>query len=326
MKSIIISAGDPSGISYEIFDKGFSFLKKNAKDYKILFIETQNCISSKYKNKNNQIQIDQVDDFFSKKSSFKSGIYFLSLNILKTKEKIQIGEPSILSGKCAYTSLMIAMGIIRKYGGNLITLPLSKEWVIKAKIPKFTGHTEELADFFKKKTFMMMYGEKLKVIPLTTHIPIQKVSNALKKVSTKELISAIQSNRLLNKPKIAICGLNPHAGENGKIGLEEVSILNPMIKKLKKSGLNVSGPISADSLFIPQYSKKFDLILACYHDQGLIPFKAFEGKNGVNVTLGLDFIRVSPDHGTAFDIAGKNKADPTSFIQCVKVLTQDDIY
>lgn len=327
MKNIFISVGDPTGISYEIFDAAYNDLKKYSKKNKIIIVNTQKTIKSKYETLNNKIEFDSLDKIFEN-NTLKPNLYFLDLDILNQKEekKLILGKPSALSGRCAYQSLSVAMQLQKKFGGNLITLPLSKEWVIADGNSDFTGHTEELAKFYKKKTFMLMYGDKLKVLPLTTHIPLKNVSEALTKIHLKELIKTIKDSHLLKNPRIAICGLNPHAGENGKIGNEEQKIIIPVIQKMRNAKLNVSGPIPADSLFIPEIAAKFDLILACYHDQGLIPFKAFEGKNGINVTLGLDFIRVSPDHGTAFDIAGKNIADAGSFKKCLKVLARDDIY
>ncbi len=327
MKNIFITEGDPTGISYEIFDGAIDLLQKKSNRFRFIFISSQNKISFKYEK--NFIVVESnanLEKVISAKSNSK--IIFYKNNILNKKEEkeIRVGKPSTISGKIAYASLLAGIALQKILGGDIITLPLSKEWVIKSGIKDFKGHTEVFASKYEKKTFMLMYGNKLKVIPLTTHIPLKDVSNTLRKLQIIPLIKAIQNSKLLKSPKIAVCGLNPHAGENGKIGSEEMEIIEPYIKEIRRHGLSVEGPISADSLFIPSISKNFDLIFACYHDQGLIPFKSMEGKNGINVTLGLDFLRVSPDHGTAFDIAGKNLADPGSFIQCIKVLTKHDIH
>ena len=321
MKNIYITEGDPTGISYEIFDSAFPVIKKKSNKYNFIFVSSQNQINPKY-SKNFEI-IENISDF---KNAFtkKSNLYHFKTNILtKTEEKkIILGTPSIYSGKCAFNSLLSAINLQKEFGGDIITLPLSKEWVIASGIKNFKGHTEVFAEKYNSKTFMLMYGKKLRVIPLTTHIPLKSVNSALAKIRISPLVEAIQKSHLLKSPRIGFCGLNPHAGENGKIGTKEKTIILPFIQEMKEQGLNVEGPISADSLFIPEISKNYDLIFACYHDQGLIPFKSLEGKNGINVTLGLNFLRVSPDHGTAFDIAGKNIADPESFIQCIKVLTK----
>jgi len=321
LKNIFITEGDPTGISYEIFDRAFAVIKKKSNKYNFIFVSSQNKINPKYIK---DVEIIQNISDFKNPFTRKTNLYHFKTNILTKAEenKIILGKPSVYSGKCAFNSLLSAINMQKQYGGDIITLPLSKEWVIASGIKNFKGHTEVFAEKYNSKTFMLMYGKSLKVIPLTTHIPLNSVSKALAKIKIVPLVKAIQKSYLLKSPRIGFCGLNPHAGENGKIGTEEKTIILPFIKEMKEQGLNVEGPISADSLFIPEISKNYGLIFACYHDQGLIPFKSLEGKNGINVTLGLDFLRVSPDHGTAFDIAGKNIADPESFIQCIKVLTK----
>lgn len=306
MIPILISEGDPSGISYEILDKSYLVLKKISKKKQIILISSQN-----------QIKPKQFKEYKKFEFQNSAGIYFYQKNLIKNK--FLISKPSIYSGKISYNSLMTTIELQKKIGGNLITLPLSKEWVIRSGVKNFSGHTETLANEYNKKTFMLMYSNTLKVLTLTTHVPLVEVPKYLKKFDTNEFIQAVKKLDLKNK-KIGLCGFNPHAGENGKIGSEEKEILFPFINKLKKAGFDISDPISADSLFIPEISSKFGMILACYHDQGLIPFKSLVGKKGVNMTLGLDFIRVSPDHGPAFDIAGKNLASAESFVECLKVI------
>ncbi|MBK8393999.1 MAG: 4-hydroxythreonine-4-phosphate dehydrogenase PdxA [Leptospiraceae bacterium] len=323
MKNIIITEGDPTGISYELFDDSFDFIKKKSIKYNFILVSNQTKIRSKFQSE--IISLNNISELKSKISlSKKNSIFSLTKNLLtkKQEDSLVLGKPSICSGRISFASLMTGIQLQKKIGGDIITLPLSKEWVIASGEKSFKGHTEVFAKEYNKKTFMLMYGKKLKVIPLTTHIPLQSVSSSLKTINIYQLVTAIQNSNLFKSLKIAFCGLNPHAGENGKIGREEIDIINPYIQTMKKMKIDVDGPISADSLFIPDISKKYDLIFACYHDQGLIPFKSLEGKNGINLTLGLDFLRVSPDHGTAFDIAGKGIAESGSLIQCIKVLTR----
>ncbi len=327
MKNIFITEGDPTGISYEIFDGAIDLLQKKSNRFRFIFISSQNKISSKYEKNFTIVESNaSLEKVLFVKTNPKIIFYKNSILNKKEEKEIKIGKPSTISGKVAYVSLLTGIALQKILCGDIITLPLSKEWVIKSGVKDFKGHTEVFASEYERKTFMLMHGNRLKVIPLTTHIPLKDVSHALRKLQILPLIKAIQNSKLLKSPKIAVCGLNPHAGENGKIGREEIEIIEPFIKEMRRHDLNVEGPISADSLFIPSISKNFDLIFACYHDQGLIPFKSMEGKNGINITLGLDFLRVSPDHGTAFDIAGKNLADPGSLIQCIKVLTRHDIH
>lgn len=313
MKPIIITEGDPTGISYDLLDKSISELKRISVRQPIIFVSSQNQIQSKKKS------------FFVEYDPMKkiaNGLYGLTLIDIRSKKKISLGKPSELSGKFAFQSLMTAIQLQKKIGGNIITLPLSKEWVIRSGIENFQGHTEVFAHEYNVKTFMLMYSNTLKVIPMTTHIPLKDVPDKLKNFHVEEFVQTLKKLKEFKNISLGICGLNPHAGENGKMGNEEQTILIPMIKKIRSYGIKISEPIPADSIFIPEISKKYTMILACYHDQGLIPFKSLIGKKGINRTLGMDFIRVSPDHGTAFDIAGKNIASNESFLECLKLLEE----
>jgi 4-hydroxythreonine-4-phosphate dehydrogenase len=311
LKPIIITEGDPTGISYELLDKSISELKRISLRHPIILVSSQNQIQSKKKSLYKE---------YNPQKKITNGLFEFNNLVLQSKKKISLGKPSELSGKFAYQSLITAIDLQKKIGGNIITLPLSKEWVIRSGIKNFQGHTEVFAEEYKVKTFMLMYSETLKVIPMTTHIPLKDVSNKLKNFHVEEFVQTLKKLKEFKNVSLGICGLNPHAGENGKMGNEEQTILLPMIKKIRSHGIKISEPIPADSIFIPEISKKYTMILACYHDQGLIPFKSMIGKKGINRTLGMDFIRVSPDHGTAFDIAGKNIAANESFLECLKLL------
>lgn len=312
LRPIIITEGDPVGISIELLDKSIAKLKLNSKNRPIIIVSSQDQIESK---------LYKSIPIISNESEIGQNNLYRFRTSLKEKSKIELGEPSKQSGLCSYYSFQTGMELQKKFKANLITLPLSKEWVIKSGVKDFVGHTEELAKTYNQKTFMLMYGKKLRVIPLTTHVPLIKVPEFLKNLDVLALVNAIKTSILLKgNLRIAICGVNPHAGEDGKIGNEEQEILKPMVRTLLKQGLSITGPISGDSVFLKENLKKYDLIFAAYHDQGLIPFKHIEGNNGVNVTLGLDFIRVSPDHGTAFSIAKSGTADNGSFVQCLNLL------
>lgn len=306
---IWITEGDPTGISPELIQKSSLQLKSIARKRPVIFIASS--------------PRQEYSDFQAWNLQLANGLY-VQYHSEKSKFKWTPGKPAPQSGKAALESLHLACQNIQKFKGNLITLPLSKEWVIKGNSTNFRGHTEYLSEFFNRPTFMMMYSGSFNVIPLTTHIPLKDVTSALKNILWKELFLSIQNSGLFTKPRIGICGINPHAGENGKIGSEEEEILKPIVKLFRKKGWNLSSPISADSIFHKEVREKFDIIFANYHDQGLIPFKMTVGKKGINLTLGLDFIRVSPDHGTAFDIAGKGIADPESFRQCLKILEKSN--
>jgi len=198
----------------------------------------------------------------------------------------------------------------------LVTAPISKAHVHLAGFP-FPGHTEYLAAKTKTSKFvMMMAGPKLRVSLVTIHEAIRKVPQLLTQEKILDCIAvtyeALQRRFAKAKPRLAVCGLNPHAGEQGIIGMEEIEVLAPAIEKARAQGYECSGPMVPDAVFHEAYEGHWDAIVCMYHDQGLIPFKMIHFKDGVNVTLGLPLIRTSPDHGTAFDIAGKGVADASS--------------
>ena len=185
------------------------------------------------------------------------------------------------------------------------------------------GHTEFLAYLDNiEHPVMMLASSKLKVVPATIHIPIKEVSNHLSIEGLTKTIKitneAMKDKFGLAQPVIAVSGLNPHAGENGKLGLEEKEIIIPVIRNLKDS-INIIGPLSADTMFHTTARTKYDVAITMYHDQALIPLKTIGFEEGVNITLGISFVRTSPDHGTAFDLAGQNLADETSIVNAIKM-------
>jgi len=203
----------------------------------------------------------------------------------------------------------------------LVTAPISKEAVNRAgyHIP---GHTEFLAEKTATDTFMMLLvHETLRVGLVTIHIPVGKIVHRLTSEAVRQRIKSmhhtLQNDFNISQPRIAVLGLNPHAGDGGIIGNEEIERISPAIVSAEADGINASGPYPADGFFGNQKYKEFDGVLAMYHDQGLVPFKTLSFGGGVNVTAGLPIVRTSPDHGTAFDIAGKNKANPSSFIEAL---------
>jgi 4-hydroxythreonine-4-phosphate dehydrogenase len=186
---------------------------------------------------------------------------------------------------------------------------------------KHAGHTGYFEEKFNKKGLMFLVTDDLKVAVSTHHIPVSEVAGEISKEKIKKQVKALNQCLIedfcIEKPKIAVLGLNPHAGDGGLIGKEEIEIIQPAIAELFNSGIMTFGPYPADSFFQPSKYSTFDGVLAMYHDQGLAPFKTIAYENGVNYTAGLPFIRTSPDHGTAYDIAGKNVADEQSFSEAI---------
>ncbi|WP_243644893.1 4-hydroxythreonine-4-phosphate dehydrogenase PdxA [Phorcysia thermohydrogeniphila] len=199
----------------------------------------------------------------------------------------------------------------------IVTLPINKESAKLGGFP-FPGHTEFLAHAFGVKEYaMMLANEKLKVVLQTTHVALKEVPSL---ITEEKILSKLRLiDKSLKKPRIAVAGLNPHAGENGLFGDEELKIIRPAIEKAKKEGINVAGPLPADTVFVRALKGEFEVVLCMYHDQGLIPIKLLGFGNSVNVTLGLPVVRTSVDHGTAYDIAGKGIASPESFKTAVKM-------
>ena len=244
------------------------------------------------------------------------------INCWEEEIKIDLGKSEAIAGEKAVKSLQMAVADLKQNKIDvLVTAPFNKSNVQSDKF-NFPGHTEYLAASFETKDFLMLLvSGDLRVGTVTGHIPITKVSASLTTESiiskTKIFNQSLIKDFGIRKPKIAVMGLNPHAGDNGLLGDEEQKIIIPAIEKLKDSGILAMGPYSADGFFGSNAYTQFDGILAMYHDQGLIPFKALAFDSGVNFTAGLPIVRTSPDHGTGYDIAGKNVASEASFRDAV---------
>ena len=250
------------------------------------------------------------------------------LNIWKENVDLNFGTNDDNAGKYAIKSFVAATKALKENQIDvLVTAPINK-YNIQSEEFKFPGHTDYLDKELEGNALMLMVQDNLRVGLLTDHIPVNEVA---KHLTEKLIVQKIETIKLsltqdfgINKPKIAVLALNPHAGDNGVIGKEDDEILKPAIKKLFEKGALVFGPFPADGFFGNGQYEKYDAIVATYHDQGLIPFKTLSFGNGVNYTAGLNKIRTSPDHGTAFDIAGKGVADYNSFKEAV--YTAIDIY
>ncbi len=240
------------------------------------------------------------------------------VNCWQDNVSITIGKPTETSGKYAWKALEIAVDELRQgMIDALVTAPINKHAMHMSGFP-FPGHTEYLAhELGGSEGLMLMTSDSLRIGLVTSHLPLREVAAAIHTELLEQKLSLLHQSLVVDfgvaRPTIALLGLNPHAGDEGAIGHEELDILQPVVQTAKEQGLLVMGPFSADGFFGSGQYKKFDAILAMYHDQGLIPFKTLYFGHGVNYTAGLPFVRTSPDHGTAFDIAGKNEADPTSF-------------
>ena len=314
MTRIIFTCGDINGIGPEIVVKAFATIFKKNNKNQIAFVCPKNVFEFYYKLTKAMFRY-QINNGQSFSTSH--------LNLIPlTDAKLKFGYPTKASGKIAFQSIMKSLNLIdNKLADVLVTAPISKEAFSLAKI-NFPGHTELLAKHELNNNYMMLFlSEEINAGLLTIHIPISIVSKLIKKKRIVNAIDMLYYTAIrdlgIQNPKIAVLGLNPHAGEGGLIGNEEENIIKPAIKLLQKK-INVSGPFVPDAFWGNRTYKKFDMILGMYHDQVLIPFKLLNFNNGVNFTAGLKLIRTSPDHGTAYDIAGLNKADESSILQSYK--------
>ena len=234
-----------------------------------------------------------------------------------------------ISAQCAMACLTAGAELcLAGKADALVTAPVNKEAIIRAGFSKFVGQTEYLSELAASpRTAMMLLGADdrdrwLRVALATTHLPLRDVATTLSAEKIELAIQlAAQACRDLGLPraKIGVCGLNPHAGEGGHLGNEEQTIIRPAVERCQARGLDVAGPFAADALFYHVFCGDYDAVVAMYHDQGLVPLKMIGFERGVNWTLGLPFIRTSPDHGTAYDIAGKNLANPSSMIEAIRL-------
>ena len=258
------------------------------------------------------IDLNLIDE-----SSKEKGVIFKHFPL---QNKVSFGEPNVANANYIIDILSYgALGCLKKEFKGLITGPINKELINESGF-EFSGHTEFLSHISNaKKVVMLLMNKKLKIALLTTHIPLSEVPSKISKKNLEETVSIIseefKNTWKIENPSICLLGLNPHAGEGGYLGHEEEEILKPFVGSSKE---NVHGPISADTAFIEKNIKQYDVFLAMYHDQGLPVIKSMGFGNTLNVTLGLPFIRISVDHGTAYEIAGKNKADFSSMDEALK--------
>ena len=267
--------------------------------------------------------IELIDDPRQADSVFD---YALPLFQISAAEADVPGQPSVAGAHCSLDSLEIAVGLARSgSAAGVVTGPVSKEqlYSIGFSHPGQTEFVAERCGVSPGNVAMMLAGPTLRTVPVTTHLPLADVphslSAALIEARARTVLRGLQRNFGIAEPRLAISGLNPHAGEGGMLGREEVEIIGPAIDTLRSEGWRVTGPHPADTMFHAAARARYDAALCMYHDQALIPLKALHFEDGVNVTLGLPIIRTAPDHGTAFDIAGQDLADPRPLAAAIRM-------
>ena len=301
---LCITLGDPLGIGPEITVKTLDFLQKKKINISFIVIGSKRAFHKACNDLNINKKLKYIKEFID----YDENIDFLN-------------RPSVVGGSISYKSICKAAELFKKKMVQaIVTAPISKESLHLAG-HKFDGHTGLLGSLFNvEEPYLMLANKIFSTLHVTCHKSLKEAIKLIKKEKIVEVISIGHKHMLkINKtePRIAVCGLNPHAGENGIFGTEEINEIIPAVKLLKKKGLNIVGPISPDIIFREAVEKKFDLIIANYHDQGHIPVKLLYFDQSVNVTLGVPFIRTSVDHGTAFDIAYKNKASAKNMLTAI---------
>ncbi|HEX7655874.1 MAG TPA: 4-hydroxythreonine-4-phosphate dehydrogenase PdxA [Sphingomonas sp.] len=317
---LAISMGDPAGIGPEIIAKAWAN-RRRARLQPFFAVGDARAIGRVW---TGPIATIDVPDAAAR--AFAKALPVLSV---EDAGAITPGTPDSDGAQCALHALELATGLARSgAAGALVTGPVSKAQLYKI---GFThpGQTEFVAERFGvagENAVMMLAGPTLRVVPITTHVPLASVSDMLSVdlivAKARATARGLERNFGIARPRLAFAGFNPHAGEQGAIGREEIDFIIPAIEQLRSEGIDAAGPFAADTMFDARARAGYDAALCCYHDQALIPLKTLHFDEGVNMTLGLPIVRTSPDHGTAFAIAGKDKAEPGAMIAAIRMAAE----
>ena len=322
---IFITMGDPSGIGPEVIMR--SMASPQVKGLAVFVVIGDSGVMERAAE---GVYDGKIKVFHAESAPEEVSLVEEAVNIIDPAaplENASPGEPTEAGARKTLDSLSSAVALMRESGNEtpkaLVTAPLSKENIAEIQ-PGFIGHTEYLQEAYSAELVtMVLVGETLRVVPVTRHIPLKEVAASLSKdLIVRTLGQVIQARAIIcgkEDPKIGVAALNPHCGEGGKIGTEEIDIIAPAVEEAKSLYQDIHGPVSADVIFYRAMKGDVDIVVSMYHDQCLSPFKMVDFDNGVNMTLGLKHVRTSPDHGTAFDIAGKGIASSGSMEQAIKL-------
>lgn len=314
---LVLTQGDPSGIGPEITIKAWHSLKQDGPAF--VWLGDPTLLAS-------HVPTQVVQDIVQGEAVFPHAIPVLPLPL---DAPAYPGKPDTRNAASVINSIRLATELaLQGKASGIVTNPISKD-VVQGAGFTHPGHTSYLAELcgVAGQEVMMLASPLLRVVPVTVHVALR---TAITQLTTDLIVRTARTVAhglqrdfgLPHAPRIAVAGLNPHAGENGLMGLEEREVIIPAITLLRSEGFDVSGPLPSDTMFTPQARSRYDVALCMYHDQGLIPLKTLDMAGGVNVTLGLPIIRTSPDHGTAFDIAGQDRADPHSLEAAIRLAAQ----
>ena len=314
---IAVSLGDPSGIGPEVVAKCWDHRSAfNLPAF--LAVGDARSLATVWDG-----PIVTIDDPRDADSAFDVGLPLIHIASAETEMP---GQPTVSGAHCSLDSLEIAVGLARSLSASaVVTGPVSKHQLYRIGFahPGQTEFVAERCGVASENVAMMLAGPSLRTVPVTTHLPFREVplrlSASLIEARGRAALRGLQRNFGIDDPRLAVAALNPHAGENGALGTEEIDIIIPAIDALRAEGWTVIGPLPADTMFHAGARSRYDAALCMYHDQALIPLKALHFEDGVNTTLGLPIVRTSPDHGTAFDIAGTDSADPRAMAAAIRM-------
>lgn len=309
--------GEPAGIGGEIAIKAWLELRKDSAGPAFFLIDDPARLTAI----DPAIEILEIGSPEQARQTFPDALPVLRQSL---DGEVEPGRPDIGNAAAVIAAIERAVALVAKGQADaLVTNPIHKQTLYQAGF-KFPGHTEYLAHLAGggAQPVMLLLCPGLKVVPVTVHLPLKEVAGALKQDAIvqagRTLAAALRRDFAIPEPRLAVAALNPHAGESGALGREEIEVIAPAVETLCAEGISVTGPAPADTLFHAEARQHYDAALCMYHDQALLPLKTIDFHSGVNVTLGLPFIRTSPDHGTAFDIAGLGKADARSLIAAIR--------
>lgn len=319
---LAVTIGDPAGVGPEIIVQAFAQReRKNLSPF--VAVGSYRILEEAARRRGISIDLEPLHDYQPPHEIFRK-----ALPVVEGFEDRAYapGQPDRDSAEVALIALQFAIDWAKNgFAAGVVTAPVAKSAIAQIE-PSFVGQTELLADACglpREDAVMMLAGPSLKTVPMTVHCALADVPGRLSHdliVQRSRIVAeALRSDYGIAQPRIAIAGLNPHAGEDGRMGREEIEVIAPAIATLRAEGIDATGPHPADTLFAPHKRSTYDVAIAMYHDQALVPIKALDFDEGVNVTLGLPIVRTSPDHGTAFDIAGKGIARPDAMIAAIRM-------
>lgn len=320
MSPIAVALGDPAGIGPEITAKAWEAREVHGLS-PFFAVGDARSLEAVWRG-----PLVRIGDPAEADAAFASALPVLHL---EDGGSITPGAPDVEGARCSLDSLELASGLARSgAAGALVTGPVSKSQLYRIGFthPGQTEFVAERCGIARENAIMLLAGPSLKVVPMTTHLPLREVPNVISidMIVARGIATAkgLTRNFAIANPRLAFAGLNPHAGENGALGREEIDLLIPAIEILRERGIDVVGPLAADTMFHARARAEYDVAMCLYHDQALIPLKTLHFDEGVNMTLGLPFVRTSPDHGTAFAIAGQNVAEPGAMIAAIRMAAE----